>query len=197
MTKKERDFVKHVKSECTKYGVKLYLKRSKQLKLSNNMKCSGYFDENEPAIVCAINRKDWLEILVHEYGHLTQWAEGTEIWKKSNTALSKVDEWLEGTEIRGIKKHLAICRDLELDNEKRSVKIIKKFKLTINIDSYIRKANAYVQFYNHLYYTRTWIDPNNSPYTNNKVIMAMSKNFNMNYSQMSKRIQKVYEENQI
>ena len=48
MNKKEKQFVSYVKSECKKYGVKCDLRKTKYVKLSGNIKCSGYFDEEAP-----------------------------------------------------------------------------------------------------------------------------------------------------
>ena len=150
MNKKEKEFVNYVKSECKKYGVKCDLRKTKYVKLSGNIKCSGYFDEDTPALVCSMNRPDWIEILAHEFSHLTQWIDQIPLWKKCMVSMPLVDEWLQGDEVPDIKKHLAVSRELELDNEKRSVKIIKKFGLDVNIDNYIKKANAYIFFYNRL-----------------------------------------------
>ena len=194
MNKKAKDFIKYVKSECKKHGIKCDLRKTKYVKLSGNIKCSGYFDEDEPALVCSMNRPDSLEILAHEFGHFTQWRENIEIWKKTMVSMPLVDEWLEGKEVPNIKKHLATCRNLELDNEKRAVKIIKKFDLDIDIDRYIKKANAYVLFYNRLLATRKWATPKNSPYSNQRIIEKMPRYFMKDYSTLSKRIEKVFEQ---
>ena len=194
MNKKAKDFIKYVKSECKKHGIKCDLRKTKYVKLSGNIKCSGYFDEDEPALVCSMNRPDSLEILAHEFGHFTQWRENIDIWKKSMVSMPLVDEWLEGKEVPNIKKHLATCRNLELDNEKRAVKIIKKFELDIDIDRYIKKANAYVMFYNRLLATRKWATPKNSPYSNQRIIEKMPRYFMKDYSTLPKRIQKVFEQ---
>ncbi len=73
MTDKEIRFVKWVKKQCRMYGVTCSLRNVKYLRLSGNIKCSGYFDDTtdkKPALVVAMNRQDWIEILVHEYCHL-------------------------------------------------------------------------------------------------------------------------------
>jgi hypothetical protein len=139
-----------------------------------------------------MNRKDWIEILVHEYCHLTQWVDGFHLWEISDDALNKIDKWLGGGIVQNIDKHLAIARDLELDNEKRSVALIKKWGLKVNVENYIRKANAYVQFYNYMGISRRWSKPGNSPYSNKKVIKTMSPKFNMKYDKMTKRVEEVF-----
>jgi hypothetical protein len=197
MNKKAKDFIKYVKSECKKHGIKCDLRRTKYVRLSGNIKCSGYFDEDEPALVCSMNRPDSLEILVHEFGHFTQWLEQIDLWKKCMVSMPLVDEWLGGKDIPNIKKHLGTSRDLELDNEKRAVKLIKKFDLDIDIERYIKKANAYVMFYNRMLATRKWATPNNSPYKNKRLIEAMPAHFRMNYKTIPKRLEKIFIEENI
>ena len=192
MNKKTKDFIKYVKSECKKYGVKCDLRNTKYVKLSGNIKCSGYFDEDAPVLVCSMNRLDSIEILAHEFCHLTQWVEQIDLWKACTISLPLVDEWLTGKDVPNIKKHLAVSRELELDNEKRAVKLIKKFDLGIDVDHYIRKANAYVFFYNRLLATRKWATPQNSPYTNQRIIEKMPRYFKADYSVTPKRIEKIF-----
>jgi hypothetical protein len=195
--KNEMAFIKHVKTVCKIYGVKCSLRKSTYVKMDGNVRCSGWFDESAPELVVAINRTDWIEILAHEYSHLTQWVEQVPIWKDAEVSLSKVWEWLDGKTRKNIAHHISVARDLELDNEKRSVKVIKEFKLGVNIDEYIRKANAYVQFYNWMLITRKWSKPNNSPYKNKILKAAMSNKFNMKYTSLTPRLEKIFREQEI
>ena len=196
-TKKELQFIAHVKKVCKIYGVKCSLRKSKYVKMDGNVRCSGWFDEETPELVVAINREDWIEILAHEYSHLTQWVEQIPIWKKAEVSLGKVWEWLDGKNRKNIQEHISVARDLELDNEKRSVAIIKEFDLNVDIDNYIRKANAYVQFYNWIAITRRWSKPNNSPYKNEKLKSAMSTKFNMKYDKLTPKLEKIFREEEI
>lgn len=193
----DKEFIKHVKQECKKHNVKCILKNTKTVKLDGSSRCSGYFDEE--SLVVAMNRPDAMQILVHEYGHLTQWVDQCKIWVCSTNQQShdKLYRWLAGEEIKNIEQAISICRDVELDNEKRSVKIIKKFNLDIDIDSYIKKANAYIQFYNYLLISRRWCNPSNTPYKNNRLVEAMSTKFNMDYQKLSKKLLKIFEEENI
>lgn len=185
-------FIAFVKAECRKEGVKCDLRNTTYVKISNSIKASGYFDDTVPTLVCSMNRKDSIEILVHEYCHLTQWRENIPLWKAATPSIPAIDEWLSGKEVKGIEKHIANARDLELDNEKRSVKIIKEFELPVNIENYTRKANSYVHFYNYMLISRRWCTPAVSPYTNKALIEAMSPKFNMNYKKLSKKLEKIF-----
>ena len=93
-----------------------------------------------------------------------------------------------------MKKALALTRDLELDNEKRSVKIIKEWGLPIDIKEYTQKANAYVNLYNRLAVTRKWPSVKNSPYKNPKIYKQMPKIFRMDYKNLSEKYYKIFEE---
>ena len=191
-TKKELAFIQFVKDECRKYGVKCKLRPTKYVKMDGNVKCSGWFDEEVPELVVAMNRPDWIEILAHEYGHLTQWRESAPIWKEAVKSLPKVWGWLDGENVRNIAKHIGVSRDLELDNEKRAVKIIKKFELKVDLVHYVKKANAYVQFYNWMLVTRKWSKPKNSPYKNKNLVNAMSNKFNMKYDYLTPKLEKIF-----
>jgi hypothetical protein len=190
-------FIKHVKEECKLYGIKCKLRPVKYVMFSKTMKCSGWFDSGNLELVVATNRPDYLSTLVHEYGHLTQWADQCDVWVDAGDSMNYVDKWLTGKRVVGIKKKLDLSRDLELDNEKRSVKIIKKWNLPIDIDLYTKKANSYVYFYNWIYITRRWSNPTNSPYTNKNLIAAMPKTFNVDHTQLPERLRKVFEQENI
>ena len=129
MTSNDRKFIQYVKEQCALYGIKCLIRPVKYVKLSGNIQCGGWFDETEKQLVCASNRPDFLQILVHEFSHLTQWVDQCQAWTRGIGGIGYVDEWLGGKKVANIRKHLAYSRDLELDNEKRSVKHIKKFTL--------------------------------------------------------------------
>lgn len=191
-------FLEFVKQECKKHKVKLELRKVRYLKLDKTIKCGGYFDSEERRLVVATKNEDtWLPLLVHEFAHLTQWVDNCEPWAKGADGLFFVEEWLSGKKVRNIKKYLGQSRDLELDNEKRSVKLIKKWNLPIDIEDYIKRANAYVQFYNYMYYSRKWCKPGNSPYRNQAIYESMPSSFRMNYKKMSEKYVKIYKEQNI
>jgi hypothetical protein len=146
-----------------------------------------------------MGKPDGLEILVHEYCHLTQWQDGFHLWKKANRALPVIDEWLEGKYKRPqtLNKAFEIAIGLERDNEMRSVRMINEWGLSIDTDKYIKRANAYLMFYNWLKQTRKWSNPNNTPYGNKRIVAAMPTNFKLDYSKLPKRFEKLYREENI
>jgi len=198
LTKNVKAFINHVKGHCKEVGIRCQIRPVKYLVLSGNIRCSGYFCEETMRLVVAGNSKDWLGILVHEYAHLTQWQDkSTNIWKTGSTGVTHLDDWLGGKKIRSVKKAIEQSRDLELDNEKRSVKLIKKWKLPIDLNDYIKKANAYVQFYNYMRYSKRWSRPGNAPYSNKVIYEAMPTNFRMNYKKMSDKYLQLYKQQNI
>jgi hypothetical protein len=202
-TKNDKAFIQFVKDECKRLGVKTHIKDVKYVKLSPTIKCSGYFDDADPkkgAILAAsMGKPDGLEILVHEYCHLTQWQDGFELWKKAGSALPVIDEWLEGKYKRPqtLERAFEIAIGLELDNEKRSVKIVKEWGLSIDVENYVKRANSYLMFYNWLKQTRRWSKPGNQPYNNKRLVSAMPANFRMNYSKLPKKYEVIYREENI
>lgn len=189
-----QEFIKHVKSECRVHGIKFRLKPTKTVSTSDNIKCVGYCEPDDlKELIVAKKNQNWLMTLVHEYAHLTQWIDQCKEWKDTYK-IDNVDDWLNGKEVPNIEKALAKTRDMELDNEKRTVKLIKKWNLPIDIKTYTRKANAYVQYYNYLYHTRRWMHPDNSPARNPKVWKKMPASFRMNYQVMEEKYIKIFEE---
>ncbi len=192
------NFIEFVKSECAKHGVKFKPYKRKYIKLTDSIKCGGYFSDGAddsikvPTLAFAQGSPDYLELLVHEYCHMTQWLDKIPLWDESEDSMNKIDQWLSGKRVHNIQKHLASSRDLELDNEIRSVKMIKKWKLPIDIATYTKKANAYVIFYNYMKYSRKWSSPGNSPYKNQIIIGAMSKKFDMEYETISPELVQLY-----
>lgn len=187
-------FIEHVKEECKRYGIKLVLRDVKYLQASRKVRCGGYFDEEAGVLAVATKSERWFEILVHEYCHLTQWRDNCEVWQGINKSIVKVNDWLEGKNVRGIKQALAHVRDMELDNEKRSVRTIKKWDLPVDIKLYTQKANSYVLFYNWMYYTRRWCSVKNSPYRNPAIYSRMPTTFRINHSVLLPRYYKIFKE---
>jgi len=146
-------------------------------------------------LVCALGRNDSLGILAHEYCHMRQWVEKCPEWLRANEFKS-YETWnkhIAGKKVdMGI--HFEIMRDLELDNERRTVSLIKKFDLPIDVKLYTQKANAYVMLYNYMKITGRWPSSKNTPYTNVRVYSAMPDKFSLNYNIIPPRLEKIYRE---
>lgn len=174
MDEKIGAFISFVKEECKKNSVKIKPYKRSYIKLTDNIKCGGFFDDGsdlklrKATLAFAQGREDFLELMVHEYCHMTQWIDGIELWEVSADSLTVVDEWLSGVDHLAMLVEVSLnkLRELELDNEKRSVEIFKEWDLPVDVDLYIRKSNAYVLFYNYMKISRKWSNPDNAPYRN-------------------------------
>lgn len=105
-----------------------------------------------------------------------------------------MDRWLTGEEVEDVFDHIRTLRNLELDNEKRSVELIKRFDLPVDIKTYIKKANGYVYFYTWMMKTRRWSELENSPYSNENIINAMPEEFQEDYENIPDYVVKVFEQ---
>jgi hypothetical protein len=192
LSKNDKAFIEFVKAECKMHGIKCDLRPTTYIR-QGKIRCSGWFDADNAELVVAKKRSDFLEILAHEYCHLTQWREDIPEWEVGIEGISNVDDWLHGRDVDDIEKYIAAIRDLELDNEKRTVRIIKEWGLSIDPVAYTKRANAYIHFYNWMHYTRKWSKPENAPYKNTHVLGAMSERFNMQYKRLSPRVYAAFE----
>jgi len=194
----EAEFEKFVKSECKKHGIKILLSNSKKIYWDDEKKneCSGYFDEANLTLACAKKNSHYFTVLIHEYCHMTQYLDNCKEWSDSNKHNSHgvMEEWLLGVDHDNIEFYLGLCRDVELDNEKRAVKLIKKLELPVDINLYIQKSNAYVQFYNYLLYSRKWCTTDTSPYSLSSIYSKMPTKFNMRYDRISKKVKRIFDE---
>jgi len=185
------EFVKFVKSECRKHGVKCSLRKVNYLK-DGAQECSGYFDTEQ--LVVAMLHPLAKQILAHEYCHLTQWRDGIKLWDQSDDSIKMLDLWIDGIDVPDIKKHISVVRRLELDNEKRTSELVDEWVLGTTRRMYIKRANAYVQFYNWMAITRRWSKHLGAPYLNKRLVAAMSDKFDMNYSRITPEIRRIFEE---
>lgn len=163
----------------------------------DGIRCSGYFDDSTMEMVVAMKSSYALEIIAHEFCHLTQFIDNCDPWKNLGNSLDKLTVWLNGKKVKNIDKCIDAIRDMELDNEKRAVEIIKLFDLDINIEDYIKRANSYIYFYNWLKKTRRWSNPKNAPYKNKNVLSVMPSQFKKSYAKTPAKIEKVYEQERI
>lgn len=190
----EQEFIQFVKEECKYYGVKFKLGKGKYVKMNDSTFCSGYFDAENRVLSCGLKNDYYFGILVHEYCHMRQWIEKAPSWIRADKENSYVmwEKLGSGKKVKNMDHHFNVIRDLELDNEKRAVALIKKLKLPINIKDYIKKANCYIMFYNYMKITGKWYKVANNPCKNKRLIAAMPHKFSLNYNILPKRLEKIY-----
>jgi hypothetical protein len=192
-----QEFLNRVKADCKKHKFKLSLRKTKYVMAGKGIKCGGYFDSENRMLVVATNRPDWLELFVHEYAHMTQWMENCPAWKYTENITDEIDRWLSGENVPNIEQIIVSTRALELDNEKRSVELIKRFNLPVDLSHYVQKANGYIYFYTWIMTTRRWAKPGNSPYSNEKVISTMPNEFQDSYEELPDYVRQIFVEENI
>jgi hypothetical protein len=188
------ELIQYVTEEVQKSGGTVQFPMERAVFLNGEeTACNGYWDK-DTMVLAAARKQDpdnFLRLLVHEYCHFRQWAS----WRRpywvaydhpmiEKCGYKDMEEtffkWVEGDEVEPSLVTLAgcICRDLELDCERLSVETIQRLQLSIDIDDYIRRAAAYVHFYNVLMQTRKWYEIGNEPYNNPVILEAMPDNLN-------------------
>lgn len=153
-------FKEFVKEECSQHNVRFKAVNAKSIE-----GCSGYFLEvddhprfkAELIIAIGIPEKEWLPILAHEYCHLLQWKNKVKVWTNLDypegiNSSGEVWHWLDHpySKVKKIEEHLRNVRVMELNCERRSVNLITKFGLDVDLEEYKRKAFSYIHFYNYL-----------------------------------------------
>jgi hypothetical protein len=118
----------------------------------------GYFDGDAKTLAVATGRTEdvWIGVLIHEYCHLTQWIEGSPVWRKSR---DEMWDWLNGKRIKSPRQAVQTVQDVEADCERRSIRLIRELDAPVNLDRYTRTANAYIHFHNVIAEKRKWYRP--------------------------------------
>ncbi len=172
-----RKFVEHVKAECKRAGAKCTITDTKDATMSG-LRVSGYFgddaDGTQAELFVAGKAALSLETLVHEFAHFIQWDTKSPLWGPDNH-----HDWLvreAELSTQGRNWHFRHARNIELDAERRAVRLIKKWKLPINVSLYIQQANAYIYFYDFAKRNREWCQVR-GPYSVQAIVQLMPKTF--------------------
>jgi hypothetical protein len=152
-----------IKAKAKKHGVKIILRKSDMVySPGESIGCAGYFDSDEKVLAVATKCIDseWLGILAHEASHMEQWIENRFMWEKLNHGYQLFFDWLEGKTIvkrEYLEEAVSDIIRLEKDCELRAIEKISQYNLPICIDTYSRKANAYLFAYLYFLEIRKWI----------------------------------------
>lgn len=137
-------------------------------KRKNNSKYAyNYFDvpkKSRKPVLQMVNFTDdsssMFEIFIHEYCHFLQWKEGSPLWDSGYDAGVYFDKWLEGKHDTCTIDYVRNIQKMELDCDKRVLKIIKDNKLPVNVNSYIKESNSYIWSYNIMFENRRFYNFN-------------------------------------
>jgi len=185
MNNKVKKFIGEALIEMIENKVSINLLRKNIINI-NDTCVNGFFSSKPLTFNCAMAKlqKDWVPIFLHEYCHYKQYKENSKKWDDFiRIGGYKIWNWLnyeielDNAELIQI---INVARDLELDCEKRVVKIIEKHGLNcININKHIKLSNTYILFYSLLPKTRKWYSK--APYDFKSIIDIVSDKFLDNY----------------
>ena len=177
MNKNDKEFIGFAVAECSKRNIMVRFEPIKTIN-DDGEQYAGYFNEGEGELVVATKMpmKNWFPTLVHEFAHFTQWKEKEPLFMKINNSRhldGDMWEWIKGKDIpmNRVEKSIRAYQSMEMDCEKRTIGLIKKYGLSIDIDDYTRSANVYVLFYTLMMKKRKWYS--NSPLQNEKLLSMM------------------------
>ena len=186
-----QQFLAHVKEHTKAYGIKLVITKYNHVNLGHGVgRASGYFDQSIIKVAGGgRSSKRILELIVHEYSHFLQFIHQEEIWKKAGR--HNLEEALFNKKVTKERFHEMVSADkeLEIDAEKKSVEIIKKWNLPIDVETYIKGANAYIYYYTYMDKYRKWCIK--APSRVKKIIDIMSVTFRKNYDKLPEDYEKL------
>lgn len=149
--------------ETSFYEVNIDFRRSKNIQIMGSA-FTGCFDESDWEITIATGRPwdIWFPIFVHETCHFDQWKEGCDEWNRLDYKGTDVYELLD-TELQSKDPDMKLMwecmtrmRDMELDCEKRTISEIKKHKLPVDLQDYIKGVNVYMYWHMVVYVLRRY-----------------------------------------
>jgi len=131
----EDEIVVEITRRAWRFGVSVLLAPGDSIDMDGHA-VSGYFDgdEQNPQLRVAWGAPRRLGTLLHEYSHLTQWAEGATVWNQDKGGW---DEWVRGIAIPGIRRRIAGTREVEADCERRTVRLIRELDAPIDIEQVV------------------------------------------------------------
>lgn len=153
-------------------------------------KSIGYFDGEGRELACSNYNEDesFIKNFVHESCHMDQFLNDKFLWAKCEPGYNIFFEWLEDKKIfkrEVLEESVQDIIRLEKDCEMRSVAKIKKYNLPIDIDHYIRSANAYLYGYLFFLEQKKWIP---AIYAELDVTECASSRFAKSYDKIPKRL---------
>ncbi len=184
-----QSFIDFEFDDCHKNGIQMELSSSES---------GGYFiDKPFPKLFVGTKGaiKTWFPTFVHETCHKDQYKENAIPWRE--LAIDDVDVhdildlWLnDKITLKTEQKTLVLNKliSAEIDCEKRTAKKILEHKLPINIDNYIKTANAYVLSYHFLLRYRKWT----SGYADPRILKLMPASFTLDYQSIEPKLLRLY-----
>lgn len=160
-------FLSEIRKELEDSGYSLELIDSETVSVPNTSgSCSGFFDDNLKLIRVAtrLPLDIWTGVLVHEFCHFRQIKESSPCTVgyviNGRAADEYIDAWFDKREefsASELSHFFELVKALELDCERRSVELIEKYDLPIDVAYYIQMSNAYILSHNLMLKKREFV----------------------------------------
>lgn len=178
------DFLAKEIIDCERHGIRLVFSPDFYIE-NEGVKCAGWFDEESLQVATGKPIEEWLPIFVHESCHKDQFLEQSPLWTHQvDDALFILNDWIDHKielEAPELNKIITLIQNLELDCEVRTVRKIVDNKLPIDVELYIKKANAYIWYHRTFPFLRKWVM---GVYNNENVLKLMPNHFNNDFTVM-------------
>lgn len=187
-------------------GVELRLVQGDHV-VYEGVKCSGFFVHiPTPLLAFHTEGTNSETVMLHEAQHMEQWHENCKSWREHmlNSTISAEDLmflWIDKKiELKPAqaRRYAQLSANVELDCERRTVRLIRKLrregKTTLEVGNYIQKANSYVMFWLMVGKSRQWYEIGRRPYELPEVYSEFPTTFNLDYTKLPKRFERLYEQ---
>jgi len=121
---------------------------------------------------------EWTRVLLHEYNHLRQWIEDPEGCDEADVDTRFLWQWIDNKCELNHAMVIRVCSiaiEVELDCERRTVKMAEELGFNWDLKEYIRGANAYLYFYPVISKTGKWYTE--APYRVHEITSIMPAYF--------------------
>lgn len=195
----ETEFEEEIRQNCGYWGVSLQVAAGRSVNDGTDSNSNGWFDGTIPKLAYAKGHDAWFPVALHEYNHMCQWQEKDPVFFSDIQV--EADEhfwqWLEGIIVIGhglAKKYCMSYIQLELNCDRRSLKMITDLDLPLDPERYAQTANAYIMFYHLVLKHRKWYDIDKEPYHIEEIVSAMPKDlYTLNYEEISDEMVTLFE----
>lgn len=192
------EFIHQVVTDCEKNDIKIVISPKDRV-YYGDISCNGFFEQHfpveytykhvlgEPTLPidlsgnsypllagCTGNKTDseFISLLAHEYCHMQQFIEKSPLWITLDE-FEKFEKWLGHESIDHNELITAWTKIvmLEADCEKRVVNLIADLDLPLDVNTYSRRANSYLFFYQWVLKNRKWYKT--APYEIESIVNMM------------------------
>lgn len=154
----EEKLIGHMMNELAEAGIQMSFYAANNFGDAGG-KISGAFSDEEKTLEVSTDVENWLHVFAHEYCHFKQWQEGLFDDVEQIAAYATFTSWLDGSRELPPKMLTGFIRKmqwLEMENEQRTINLLKKFEVDFDEAEYIRGANIDILSYEFCRRIRKW-----------------------------------------